>query len=65
MTECMVRFRDGTSRLCRVRRWQRTGPGRDDWRLLLVWTVTGLTFGDWFAYDPAHIEGDPDKPANS
>lgn len=53
LAECMVLFGDGSWRLCRVRRWQRTVGG---WRVLLTWTVTGLEFGEWFEYDEAKVK---------
>ena len=50
--ECMVMFRDGTWRLCRVTAWQRDG---DSWRVLLRWGVSGQLYEEWFLHAPERI----------
>ena len=54
--ECLVMFRDGTWRLCRVTAWQRDG---ESWRVLLRWGVSGEVYEAWYAYDPAKVDGAP------
>jgi len=52
--ECMVLFRDGTSRLCRADAWQRDGDG---WRVKLRWGVAGQWLEKWYVYDPERVSG--------
>lgn len=49
----MVRFGDGTCRLCTVVAWQRDG---DAWRLLLQWGNYGAVYEGWYLHDAARVE---------
>ena len=60
MREVMVRFLDGTVRLCRVGQWRHSGA---DWWCLLHWGVSGRLLEGWYLSDPALMEpiGKPPK----
>jgi hypothetical protein len=51
--QAMVRFLDGTWRLCRVTGWQQLAPG--SWACELRWGVSGRIYQAGYVYDPAAV----------
>jgi hypothetical protein len=50
----MVRFLDGTWRLCRVTAWQR-GRAPRAWWVKLRWGVSGDLYEAWYFYDETMV----------